>query len=75
MQATIKDAETRMKKSVSTLEDEFNSMRTGRASASLFEKIKVDYYGQPTPLNQAATISVPEARLVVIQPWDKSLLN
>jgi len=75
MEATIKDAEERMKKSVATLEDEFNSMRTGRASAGLFERIKVDYYGQPTPLNQAATISVPEARLVVIQPWDKSLLN
>ncbi len=75
MEATIKDAEERMKKSVATLEDEFNSMRTGRASAGLFERIKVNYYGQPTPLNQAATISVPEARLVVIQPWDKSLLN
>ncbi|MGC9313731.1 MAG: ribosome recycling factor, partial [Sediminispirochaetaceae bacterium] len=57
------------------LEDEFNSMRTGRASAGLFERIKVNYYGQSTPLNQAATISVPEARLVVIQPWDRSLLN
>jgi len=75
MQATIKDAEDRMKKSVANLEDEFNTMRTGRASAGLFERIKVDYYGQPTPLNQAATVSVPEARLVVIQPWDKSLLN
>ena len=75
MEATIKDAEERMKKSVATLEDEFNSMRTGRASAGLFERIKVNYYGQSTPLNQAATISVPEARLVVIQPWDKSLLN
>jgi ribosome recycling factor len=75
MQTTIKDAESRMKKSVAALEDEFNSMRTGRASASLFERIKVNYYGQPTPLSQAATISVPEARLVVIQPWDKSLLN
>ncbi|MDY7030263.1 MAG: ribosome recycling factor [Spirochaetota bacterium] len=75
MEATIKDAEERMKKSVATLEDEFNSMRTGRASAGLFERIKVNYYGQSTPLNQAATISVPEARLVVIQPWDRSLLN
>jgi len=71
----IQDAEERMKKSYATLEDEFNSMRTGRASAGLFERIKVNYYGQSTPLNQAATISVPEARLVVIQPWDKSLLN
>ncbi len=64
-----------MKKSIAALEDEFNTLRTGRASAALFDKVKVDYYGQPTPLNQAATISVPEARLVVIQPWDKALLG
>ncbi|MFP4178550.1 MAG: ribosome recycling factor [Spirochaetaceae bacterium] len=75
MKEIIKDAEERMKKSVATLKDEFNSMRTGRASTSLFDKIKVNYYGQPTPLNQAATISAPEARLIVIQPWDKSLLG
>jgi ribosome recycling factor len=75
MDAVIKDAKARMKKSLATLKDEFNSMRTGRASASLFDKIKVNYYGQEMPLNQTATISVPEARLVVIQPWDKSLLN
>jgi len=75
MKEIIKDAKERMKKSVATLKDEFNSMRTGRASTALFEKIKVDYYGQPTPLNQAATISAPEARLIVIQPWDKSLLG
>jgi ribosome recycling factor len=68
------DAESRMKKSIGALQDDFNSLRTGRASASLFEKIKVDYYGTPTPLNQTATISVPEARLVVIQPWDTGLL-
>ncbi len=75
MKEIIKDAEDRMNKSVATLKDELNSMRTGRASTSLFEKIKVNYYGQPTPLNQAATISAPEARLIVIQPWDKSLLG
>jgi ribosome recycling factor len=75
MDAVIKDAKERMKKSLATLKEEFNSMRTGRASASLFDKIKVNYYGQEMPLNQTATISVPEARLVVIQPWDKSLLN
>jgi ribosome recycling factor len=75
MDTVLKDAETRMKKSIAALEDEFNTLRTGRASAALFDKVKVDYYGQPTPLNQAATISVPEARLVVIQPWDKALLG
>ena len=64
-----------MTKSLAALQDDFNTIRTGRASASLFDKIQVDYYGQKTPLNQAATISIPEARLVVIQPWDKSLLN
>ena len=64
-----------MKKSVAALGNEFGALRTGRASAALFDKIKVDYYGQETPLSQVASISVPEARLVVIQPWDKSLLG
>ncbi|HUX21896.1 MAG TPA: ribosome recycling factor [Spirochaetia bacterium] len=68
-------AQEKMVKSVASLKDEFNTIRTGRASASLFDKIRVDYYGQKTPLNQVATISVPEARLVVIQPWDKGLLS
>ncbi len=75
MKSVIKDAETRMKKSVAALVSDFNTIRTGRASAALFDKIKVDYYGQPTPLSQVATISIPEARLVVIQPWDKAVLN
>jgi ribosome recycling factor len=65
----------RMTKSIEALTDDFNTIRTGRASAALFEKIKVEYYGEPTPLNQVATISIPEARLVVIQPWDKSVLG
>lgn len=65
----------RMQKSIEALKEEFNTIRTGRASAALFEKIKVDYYGEATPLNQVATISIPEARLVVIQPWDKSVLG
>ena len=61
--------EEKMKKSIATLKDDFNGLRTGRASASLFDKIRVDSYGQPTPLNQVASISIPEARLVVIQPF------
>ncbi len=65
----------RMKKSISALKDEFNTIRTGRASASLFDKIRVDYYGDKSPLSQVATISIPEARLVVIQPWDKALIG
>ena len=75
MNSVIQKSEERMKKSIISLENEFNTLRTGRASASLFDKIRVECYGQPTPLSQIASISVPEARLVVIQPWDKSLLN
>jgi ribosome recycling factor len=75
MQNVKKSAEDRMKKTVKALHEEFNTIRTGRASSALFDKVKVDYYGNPTPLNQVATISVPEARLVVIQPWDKSIVN
>ena len=67
--------EDKMKKTLTTLGEEFAGIRTGRASTALFEKITVNYFGQSTPLNQVATISVPEARLVVIQPWDKSVLN
>ena len=65
----------RMNKSIAALKDEFNAIRTGRASAALFDKVRVDYYGQSTPLNQVSTISIPEARTVVIQPFDKSLVS
>ncbi|TVR02003.1 MAG: ribosome recycling factor [Spirochaetaceae bacterium] len=75
MDQLLKQSEERMKKSLHALEEEFNTIRTGRASASLFDKIKVEYYGNSTPLNQVATISVPEARLVVIQPWDKAVIS
>jgi ribosome recycling factor len=61
-----------MEKSVSALERELGGIRTGRASPKLVENLPVDYYGVPTPLNQIASISVPEARLLVIQPWDQS---
>lgn len=64
-----------MEKSLKHLDHEYTSLRTGRATPSLLEGIKVDYYGSLTPLNQCASISVPEARLLVIQPWDKSLLS
>lgn len=64
-----------MEKSIVHLDHEYKSLRTGRATPSLLDSIKVDYYGSLTPLNQCATISVPEARLLVIQPWDKSLLS
>ena len=69
------DYESRMEKSVSSLKDEYSSIRTGRASASIFDKVRVDYYGTPTPLNQVGTVSVPEARMVVVSPFDKSLIG
>ena len=75
MDATIKNAEGRMTKSLASLQEELAGLRTGRASAAMFDKIRVEYYGNPTPLNQVASISVPESRLVVIQPWDKALLG
>lgn len=67
--------ESRMEKTVASLKDSFNAIRTGRASAAIFDKIRVDYYGAKTPLNQVGNISVPEARSIVIQPFDKSLIN
>ncbi len=75
MDRVHKETEEKMKKTVRALVDDFNTIRTGRASAAIFDKIRVEYYGNPTPLNQVATISVPEARLVVIQPWDKAVLG
>jgi len=64
-----------MQKSIDALAGEFKTIRTGRASAAMFDKIRVEAYGQQMPLNQTATISVPEARLVIIQPWDRSTLG
>ncbi|MDR2095791.1 MAG: ribosome recycling factor [Treponema sp.] len=75
MHSAISSAEDRMKKSLENLKDGFSSLRTGRASASLFDKIRVDYYGKKSPLTQVAKISIPEARLIVIQPWDKGLIG
>jgi ribosome recycling factor len=75
MQAIIDSTEEKMKKTLASLKDGFASLRTGRASAALFDKIRVDYYGEKSPLNQVANISVPEARLIVIQPWDKNLIG
>lgn len=69
------DAETKMKKSIEALKRELNSIRTGRASAGLLEPLKIEYYGTPTPLQQIAAVSVPEARLLVIKPYDQSTLS
>ena len=69
------DAERRMQKAIENLKQDINTIRAGRASAALIERITVEYYGAPTPINQVASISVPEARLLVIQPWDRKLLT
>ncbi len=68
------DAERRMQKAVDALKQDLGAIRAGRASATLVDRITIEYYGAPTPLNQVASISVPEARLLVIQPWDRKLL-
>lgn len=68
------DSERRMQKAIEALKQDLAAIRTGRASSALIDRITVDYYGTPTPVNQVATISVPEARLLVIQPWDRKLL-
>lgn len=67
--------EDKMEKSLNNLHDEFGSIRAGRANPHVLDKIKVDYYGTPTPLQQVGNISVPEARMLCIQPWDVSLLK
>ena len=75
VRALLQDAEERMKQAVQAARRELASIRTGRASPALLERITVDYYGTPTPINQLASITVPEARLLVIQPWDKNALK
>ena len=67
--------EERMNKTLSVLEENFSEVRAGRANPAILNKISVEYYGVPTPINQVAGISVPEARLIVIQPWDASVLK
>lgn len=69
-----REAEDKMKKSIEVLKDDLLSIRAGRANPALLDKITVEYYGQVTPLNQVAGISAPEARLLVVQPWDQSLI-
>jgi ribosome recycling factor len=71
----LKDTEDRMKKTVEAFRKDLASMRAGRANPAMLEKVTVPYYGVPTPINQMATIAVPEARLIVIQPWDKTQLG
>jgi ribosome recycling factor len=71
----IRTAEERMKKALSALGHEFSTVRTGRASGAILDKISIDYYGAPTPLLQLAGVSAPEAQLLVISPYDKSMIK
>ena len=65
----------KMDSSINNLKEKFSEVRAGRANPAILNKVKIDYYGTPTPINQVAGISVPEARLIVIQPWDASVLK
>ena len=71
----ISKARQQMDKSIEVLQKDFSKVRTGRASVTLLDGVRVDYYGTPTPLNQLATLAIPEARQITIQPWDQSILK
>ena len=75
MNSVFAKAREKMEKSINSLKYEYNSIRAGRANAAVLDRIQVDYYGCPTPINQMAAISVPEARVLAIQPWDASALS
>ena len=71
----VKDAESKMQKTIEAVKADYASVRAGRANASVLDRVQVEYYGSPTPLNQVASISSPDPRQLVIQPWDSSLLR
>jgi ribosome recycling factor len=73
--AVYEDAKSQMEKALDAMRREFSSVRTGKASSSLLDSVRVRAYGSMMPLNQVATVSVPEARMLVVQPWDKGLMN
>ena len=75
MDSSVKVYQEKMTKTVSVLKDEFNAVRAGRANPHILDKITVDYYGQATPLQQVGNITVPEARMIQIQPWDASVIK
>ncbi|MCQ2486306.1 MAG: ribosome recycling factor [Clostridia bacterium] len=70
-----KDVQERMEKTIDSLTLDYSEIRAGRANPAVLDKVNVDYYGTPTPINQVGSVSVAEARILVIQPWDKTLLN
>jgi ribosome recycling factor len=75
MREAIKDAEEKMTKALASLDKEFSRLRTGRASASLLDGVRVDYYGTPTPIDQIASVSTPDSRTITIQPWDRKAFS
>ncbi len=75
MESVYNDCKDKMEKAIKSLEKDFSKLRTGRASTSLVEDLVVDYYHTPTPLNQLASISIPDSRTIAIQPWDKSSIG
>ncbi len=75
MKEHLVEFDTKMTKTMNNMRGEFSSIRAGRANPSVLDKIRVDYYGTPTPINQMAAVSVAEARILVIQPWDKSSMK
>jgi len=75
MEALLKDTSARMERSIEAFRKELGKVRTGRASFSLLDGVKVDYYGTPTPLQQVGTLSVPESRLITVTPWDTKMIG
>ncbi len=75
VESVYDDAKDRMGDSIDALKNDFKKIRTGRASLALFEGMKISYYGTSTPLNQVASLSIPESRLIVINPWDQSIIG
>ena len=75
MDKHVTDCKNRMQKSIDSLEKDFSKLRTGRASTALVDGIKVEYYGTPTPLNQVASVSIPDSRTISISPWDRNAFN
>ena len=75
MDARLEPFEIKMQKSLKNLEDEFGAIRAGRANPHVLDKIKVDYYGTPTPIQSVANVNVPEPRMIQIQPWEKSMVK
>lgn len=75
MDARLQQYEDRMKKAIEYLEGDYNTIRAGRANPHVLDRIKVDYYGTPTPIQQVGNVTVPEARIIQIAPWEKSMIK